>query len=376
MIKTLSLAAALLVPGLAYAGNPSANLPVQIVPASGGGIACDQGPNYNRSVPAPAAAAGFTRCALNADFTTPSYSNLNTFLSNCGAPVGSGWSSPGWVQYWWGIISPQPACGHDISVGTDSGQQVLHLQYLTTDQATGCAAAGRDPAMDHSNCAVFMQWEWPHGFDGSTGLPIETYTEITVRTTAGSLNQYNGAVESFDFWKNSSGAAGVPFQETDFLEVQDACGNCGGTQNVSWPSGYGGNSSSQEVYGDPKAYATWTQYNTFGFLKTYDGSSTIAECYMINGNWQGCGTTTVSDPRTLQYHDGIMELDVGGATGNAGIGGPTNGCGISIQISNKGYPGLPSCILNNEDFYIQAIRVWECDAYQTQECRSALIEHP
>ena len=42
MIKKLLLGAALLVPGLAYAGNPSANLSVQIVPAMpGGGLSFD-----------------------------------------------------------------------------------------------------------------------------------------------------------------------------------------------------------------------------------------------------------------------------------------------------------------------------------------------
>ena len=388
MIRKLFYIAALLLPGLAYGGSPSTDLSVEVV-SSGAGIACDSGPNYNGSVPAPAQAAGFTHCALNADFTTnttdsrgTNYRNVNTFLSNCGGPVGSGWSSPGFVQYWWGVVSPQPPCGNDTSVGTDSGQQVLHLQYLTTDQTTGCAATGRNPALDPSNCADFMQWEWPHGFDGSTGLPIETYTEITFRTTPVSLNQYNGAIESFDFWKNSSAAA-VPFQETDFLEVADGCGNCGGSLQTSWRTNWGG--SGNLVWGNVNTYVDYTQYVTLGFLKTYDGSSSYSECWLVNtspgtpmdtSNWVGCGVGTVSNPAVLQYHDGLMELDVGGATGLAGIGGPGNGCGISIQESNAGYPGLPNCVLNNEDFYIQSIRIWECASYQTAECRTALIEHP
>jgi hypothetical protein len=41
MIKRLFLAAALVAPGLAYAGNPSANLPVQIVPAGAGNCRAD-----------------------------------------------------------------------------------------------------------------------------------------------------------------------------------------------------------------------------------------------------------------------------------------------------------------------------------------------
>jgi hypothetical protein len=64
MINKLFFTAALLARGLAHAGNPSADLSVQIVP--------DGSP---LAVPAPAAAAGSTTQALNADFTSAAWSN-------------------------------------------------------------------------------------------------------------------------------------------------------------------------------------------------------------------------------------------------------------------------------------------------------------
>src|SRR5215475_4350042 len=70
MVRELFYAAALLVPGLAYAGNPSADLSVQIVPAV-------------PQVPAGAQAAGFTTLAANYDFSQPKYASQSNYLT-CG----------------------------------------------------------------------------------------------------------------------------------------------------------------------------------------------------------------------------------------------------------------------------------------------------
>src|SRR6516162_9190616 len=92
MIKKLIFTAVLLAPGLAYGGNPSANLTVQIDPAPNppNSITCDIGPNYSGSIPAAATQAGFTHCAANYDFTytgsftngsfTYQWSNLSSWL--------------------------------------------------------------------------------------------------------------------------------------------------------------------------------------------------------------------------------------------------------------------------------------------------------
>src|SRR6516225_7800474 len=61
MIKKLFFSAALLAPGLAYGGNPTADLSVKIVPPTS--AACG-------TVPADVATVGFTTVALCNDFTT------------------------------------------------------------------------------------------------------------------------------------------------------------------------------------------------------------------------------------------------------------------------------------------------------------------
>src|ERR1700730_16567866 len=76
MIKKLFFMAALLAPGLAYGGNPSADLTGQIVPAGSG-----------PPVPAPAAAAGFTTLAGNFDFSQPLYATQSNWLD---CPTSSG----------------------------------------------------------------------------------------------------------------------------------------------------------------------------------------------------------------------------------------------------------------------------------------------
>ena len=132
MIKTLFLIGALLVPGLAYAANPSAPFSVQVVDPPNG-IACDVGPNYTGTIPAPARAAGFTHCVANYDFTqtqqfttnghTYQWSNLSSWLDCAGA------SNP----LLWGKNYGVAMNCSDVSVSTDGSLQVLRMQYLPSD---------------------------------------------------------------------------------------------------------------------------------------------------------------------------------------------------------------------------------------------------
>src|SRR6266478_9018702 len=88
MIKKLFFTAALLVPGLANGADPSATLPVQIVPSGS-----------PRAIPAGAQAAGFTTLALDADFSLPFYATQSNWLDCAGA------TSPQWYRAWIGFGS-------------------------------------------------------------------------------------------------------------------------------------------------------------------------------------------------------------------------------------------------------------------------------
>lgn len=140
MIKKLVFTAALLAPGLAYGGNPSVDLTVQINPASPppNGIACDIGPSYIGSIPAAATQAGFTHCAANYDITqtqsftdsagTHQWSNLSTWFV-CNRTL----SNP----YLWYFVGSVGCDTNHQNITTDGGVQVLALSYRLTDAQAG-----------------------------------------------------------------------------------------------------------------------------------------------------------------------------------------------------------------------------------------------
>jgi hypothetical protein len=110
MIKKLFFTAALLVPGLAYGADPSANLPIQIVPAA--------------AVPAAAQAAGFTTLIINDNFQDPSFASASAWLDCAGA------SSPKWWRAWVGFGSIDGPCGAITqAVDPQNGQLALRLHW-------------------------------------------------------------------------------------------------------------------------------------------------------------------------------------------------------------------------------------------------------
>ena len=113
MIKQLFFTAALLTPALAYAGTPRATLPGQIVPPT---------------VPAPAAAAGFTTLAANYDFSQPQYATQSNWLdcsdTNSALPwhYGPPYNTP----------SQLPPCNINQKTDPVTGQTVLAVQWLNS----------------------------------------------------------------------------------------------------------------------------------------------------------------------------------------------------------------------------------------------------
>jgi len=129
MMKTVFLTIALLVPGLAYGGNPSANLSVQVIPA-GNASTCDA---IMGQAATDAATAGFNTCALYNDFTTPIPNTVGTGLPSnwldCNLDAGT--SS---VWYWGFSLfqnnSEAPPCAGHVSwnvVDPTYGNYALHL---------------------------------------------------------------------------------------------------------------------------------------------------------------------------------------------------------------------------------------------------------
>src|SRR5690242_2716169 len=112
--RSLFVAVALLLyPCLGDAADPSADLSMKVGPAT----ACDNGDTI--PVPAMAAAAGFSHCVLNADFTKLDgfFSKISNFIDGCGG-VGTEI-----FQAYYAYSGIQVPCNR-ITIEQDGGTQV------------------------------------------------------------------------------------------------------------------------------------------------------------------------------------------------------------------------------------------------------------
>ena len=355
MIKKLFYIAALLLPGLAYGGSPSANLSVQVV-SSGAGIACNSGPNYNGPVPAPAQAAGFTHCALNADFTTNTtdsrgynYSNLSTWLNNCMPPsqqnngYASGWP-PGrfYLEFAGDPLGGDPAlCNPNrVAITSDGGNpQVLELVNRVAD-VQNCPALAK---ASNGDCN-YDQLYWPvpyHAFGDNIGptLPIEMYTEITFRIpnigTGWSANGGGGTIPE-DYWQTSWCVCET---EIDFFEI-----NTGYNNGAGW--GYQGQWNAGSVN-----YLDFTQYHTIGTLTTSDESTAEWQCLWADGNFVSCGGPWSGTTYT-QHNETLNSLIAAGH------------CFSDVH-----------CMSQDNIIYIKSMRLWECSKYVNAGCPGPVINH-
>ena len=125
MIKKLLFTAALLVPGLAYGQNPSTNLSAQVVPAGSDPIACDIGPAYTGSIPAPAQAMGYTHCAANYNFTNSYFTTVSNWLActDDGTTFHLFWLKP---------LNASVPCNR-VNMISDGGVQTFDLTFTPTD---------------------------------------------------------------------------------------------------------------------------------------------------------------------------------------------------------------------------------------------------
>jgi hypothetical protein len=373
MIKQLFFTGALLVPGLAYAGTPSATLPGQIVPASNGHIPCDQGPSL-ASIPAPAQEASFTHCALNADFSTSTtdanginWSNPNTWLNGCGA------TNSRRFYLLWGDknmnVGSDAACNR-AEITTDQGSQVLHFQFQPSDYYT-------HPLESYGNISTGLRLSWPAVGDkdyapGNYWLPFERYQEITYRLGSVSYTG-NFEIQQTESSRTDSEFANTtpPYNWLDFaltelwnngassastISIDDWVG---GTRDFTSGTGFKGTAS----FPDP------TNYHTLAWLVTSDGSATVNTCVYYDG---------------VLVHPGAIFIGTGG---NCGTFSPRNGGSKYTQNTERfstiiGAP-WPEPLTNqgdlsgNVDIYIKSIRIWACSGYSTGAhlCPGPLVFH-
>ncbi len=220
-------------------------------------------------VPPGAQAAGYTTLAFESDFTQPAYANLSNWLDCTGA------ASPEWFLGGGSGHSPPP-CSR-ISMINDGGVQVLDIKFTSAD------AANLGTALTTVNSALTRGVDFPNG----------AYWEITYRVTPAGPdnNPYGWLLDGFITWSNSGQlGASSSYLEFDFLE--DYAGGCchqGSTIHM-WgavPDGQRGLSVAGYVV--PEYHVDQTAYHTIAARITQDGTSNLAMCMYIDGQFQNCG---------------------------------------------------------------------------------------
>ncbi len=302
MIKGLFFTAALLVPSLAYAGNPSASLSVQVVPAG-------------LQVPAGAQAAGYTTLAFEADFTQPFYTTLSNWLNCAGA------SSP---KMWLiGLAGRATAPCARVSMVNDGGVQVLDLRMQPGD-----APAGLGTAISTLNA--------DNGATQGIDFPNGAYWEATFRVSASGLNNNpNGTeVAAWWSWSDTGQNTSTAFQEYDNPEIYGTGSN---QNNVTIHGYYGAGSAYIAGFGPPHLTLDPTVYHTIAVRVTQDGNANTELCEYIDGVLQVCGGSA-GDPAATYNQRRYPILDAGIIPGNT-----------------------PSAPL---DTLVKSVRIWTCPGWQ------------
>jgi hypothetical protein len=307
MIKQLFFTTVLLAPGLAYAGTPSATLPGQIVPAGS-----------DPTPPAPATAAGFTTLVLNSDFTTPFYATLSNWLDCAGA------GTPSWFLIAQSGDSVAAPCS-DIVVGADgSNGQTLQLTWHTADYISG-----QRHGIDLTSAA------------GGAGKVFPNfYAEMTERVSGTPANMINMEGP----WSWATVAAGGII-EYDGIEIYNPTYTDSAVHN--WGAG-GAGPSIWFGTAPPHPPSGWdaTQYHTYGYRVTSDGSTAIYMCAYIDNIAQGC--TSVNNATGTQITSGQT---------NYLLMGPNTASGSGNQVT----------------MFVENVHIWSCASWQggAAACRTS-----
>jgi hypothetical protein len=343
MIKKLFFIAALLAPGLAYGGNPSADLSVQVVPAASAG-SCGA---IMGQAATDAATAGFNTCALYNDFTTAIPNTVGTGLPGTGAAQNT--SAPGnwlncnwdnsnnyvwnWGQGYTGSATDRPPCSR-IYQTSDQGGLVLRWDILPADLVNGDTGLLNPAITTDNNRAPQGPYPGPHVF------PTGSYSEITLRADNMSSN-YSG----ISFWSPGGGpvSGGCYTTEYDFIQF-DFVGGANQT-NPAWDN-YSCSTGFINFGGPGGNAMDSSAYHTYGTLVTQDnGNGHFSMCTYLDGSRTSCGGSSFDDSLTYQDHRILI---------------------VDNLIACGGAEGNSSCIggFSNQTVYIKSIKVLTCSDWE------------
>jgi hypothetical protein len=336
MIRRLFFTAALLMPGLAYSANPSANLTVQIVPGS------------DPAVPAPAVAAGFTTLIANLDFQN----NQVCVGSSCVAasPVTNWLDCSGndttklfHKTFYLGASNTYP-CNIDIVQDPSTSTTALDLQYLTSYPGT---YGSSDPfgikhfvAMSTATNGSTISFTHP-----SASFYFEASYRIDNNTDPGS---------------NASGPDGV-WESSDNstcdvdLEPAELWGSSGGfADGGSGVCNVGG--PGWQSYNEAILPSGWSvlDYHKYAALRTTNGTNSVMSC---------------------PYVDDILVVQSGGACGNtySALGTLTAKPWVIAWVGGYGPPTYATLPAVNMNLYIRYIRIWACATLTNGQCPGSTL---
>ena len=354
MIKKLLFTAALLVPGLAFGQNPSADLSVQVVPGTPSGIACAIGPNYMGTVPPGAAAAGFNTCAANIDFTNPALASLSSWLDAAGA------ATPlMYLQYPTGCWNLALGLSSYAMI-SDGGIQTLNIN-IPSGTATG-AGVTAGACIHTTNRAQ----------NAGQLFPQTKYIEYSYRVGTNSQSVCAAAGVQCDFmafyqYVLSGNPAGFPFVEWDYTEVYAgasqpiATGTTGAPPNftnITWAqalTAYALNSPTGHPAKLQLSGVDQTLYHHYAVRIVSDGAASLDGT--TDGNTTYCFYEGDTYPPTLQ-----------GCSHGLYSNAPANGASDSMAARESQYLEMaipPNVTLSGRlDVYFRYFRIWECSNWQ------------
>jgi hypothetical protein len=246
MIKKLFFMAALLVPGLANGADPSATLPVQIVPS--------------QAIPAGAQRAGFTTLAFSSDFTQPFYATQSNWLDCAGA------SSPQWYRAWigFGTSLNAPCSATTQQFDSVAGGPVLQIHWQDS-YYTGLQVE-RTVIQTVNNSGT------------GNRIPPNAYFEVIARYDVPATNT------TMDLWSYTVDSS----IEWDGIEAWFPP-NFGGDAAATYHNNAGATNTMWN--GFPPTFGSgfdYTQYHTYAWRVTSDGSTAGFWCMYIDNVQQGC----------------------------------------------------------------------------------------
>jgi hypothetical protein len=352
MIRKLLLVAALLAPCLAYGGDPSSNLSVEVVP-----------PGVKPQMPAGAAAAGFTTLALDSDFTKQMPAG---WLGGCPTPGNGQWPltpqffDDGKPHIWWQNIwwsAQYQGCSTGPVTDPVFGGTVLDMPWTVDNVYNAVGTTIQTASWDYN-----QNGGWPTNAQGqSHDYPNNAYYEVTLRQTPIAAGVYsvlntwgplgispdkhpNGWAQTIE-WDMEEVETGALWK-SDAAVHNQGNGNqatliwCGMTGCSGVPGGLPGNF-------DPN------QYHTYGMRVTSDGNDMVG-CAYVDDKFVNCAHVP-NGLNDFQKANGRNFLVL------------QNACDWWNQPNGQCTQG------QEQHLYVKSVRVWSCADWQTAQCNRSVL---